>query len=307
MEEKRSINKNLVAILGALLLLAIVATIYFGFAGNKKAKEAARVQAELDSLGTIKTELVTDLEELNTQYESIAIENDSLKGSLENAKEIISNKDNQIWKIQNNATKDINQLKSEIETLQVAKEDLVLRITDLETENSSLKNENAELLGKLTVSEQQNTRLQNQVGDLQRANTLLEKKTAQLANSAFKASAMQVEMMRKNDKASIKSRKIRKFSINFDLVDVPEEYQGPQTIYLYITDANGVPVKPTDASVKINDGTVIEAQSAKKVNLESSQRMEFFHELEDRIQPGYYIASIYSEKGLLGSTMFKLI
>jgi hypothetical protein len=308
MEEKKS--NSLAIILGILLGLAGIAAVYFGIQHNNEVKEAAIREAEIDSLIMIRTNLETELNALNLQYSAIAMENDSLKGSLESAREAITKKDEQLRWAQRKAANDAKAIKAEIATLESSKAELMATVDRLTKENEELKLSNTELQEKLSVSEQQNTTLKGQVSDLEMANKLLEKRTGELANSAFKASAMQVGIAKKNDKTTIKAGRVRKFSVGFDLVDVPEEFRGEQSLYLTITDANSVPISEGGQKVRVgnaNQALVIEALETKKVNVGESQRIEFSHELSDKVKKGFYIFSIYAEKGLIGSTMFQLI
>lgn len=308
MEEKRS--NTIPIILGILLALAAIAAIYFGVKHNEQVKEAEIRQAEIDSLVAVRTNLETELNSLNLRYSAIAMENDSLTGSLESAREAIAKKDEQLRWAQRKAATDAKALKDEIAVLETNKEEMVATIDRLTQENEALKMNNAELTEKLSASEQQNTELKGQVGDLERANSLLEQRSSQLASVAYKASAMQVNVAKRNDKTTIKAGRVRKFNVSFDLVDVPDEYRGEQNLYLTITDANGVPVTDGGEKVRVGSETqalVIEALETKKVNVGASQRVEFNHELSDKIQKGFYIISIYADKGLIGSTMYQLI
>ncbi|NND07290.1 MAG: hypothetical protein HKN87_13010 [Saprospiraceae bacterium] len=308
MEEKKS--NRLGIVLGILLGLAAIAAIYFGIQHKKEVKEAAMKQAEIDSLVTVRANLETELNALNLQYSAIAMENDSLKGSLESAREAIAKKDEQLRWAQRKAANDAKSIKAEIENLENSKTELMATVDRLTKENDALKLSNIELKEQLDASEQQNTNLKGQVGDLEMANKLLEKRTSELANSAYKASAMQVDITKRNDKTTIKAGRVRKFKIGFDLVDVPEEFQGEQNLYLTITDANGVPISEGGQKVRVgseNQALVIEALESKKVNISQTQRLEFTHELSDKVKKGFLIFSIYAEKGLVGSTMFQLI
>ena len=297
-------------ILGILLALAAIAAIYFGVKHNAEVKEAAIRQAEIDSLVAVRTNLETELNSLNLRYSAIAMENDSLTGSLESAREAIAKKDEQLRWAQRKSANDAKALKDEIAVLQTNKEEMMATIDRLTSENEQLKMTNAELTEKLTASEQNNTELKGQVGDLERANSLLEQRSTQLASVAYKASAMQVNIAKKNDKTTIKAGRVRKFTISFDLVDVPEEYRGEQSLYLTITDANGVPITEGGQKVRVgseNQALVIEALESKNVNVGPSQRIEFSHELSDKVKKGFYIFSVYADKGLIGSTMYQLI
>lgn len=308
MEQNKS--SNLPIILGVLLIMAAAVAIYFGMKHTQEVKKAALQQIEIDSLIAVRTTLEGDVDRLNTEYSLIAIENDSLKGSLANAREVIAQREDQLRRAQRRAANDVQAVKDQIAALESDKSQLATTIDRLKTENQELKDNNAELQQQLSASMQQNTTLQSQMGDLEMANTLLEKRTAELANSSYKTSAMQVNIAKKNDKSTIRSGRVKKFKVSFDLVEVPEEFQGEQTLYLTITDANGVSITEGGEKVKVGanqQALVIEAIEKKKVNIGTTQRLDFSHDLQTKAKKGFLIFSIYAEKGLLGSTMFQLI
>ncbi|HPG07362.1 MAG TPA: hypothetical protein P5275_20655 [Saprospiraceae bacterium] len=307
MEEEKN-YKNLAIILGALLAIAILVIGWLAWSGANKNKMISTQDQELDSLLTVRDGLIFDLDSMKTAYATAAIENDSLKGSLENAKELLTSKDQQIYRLTRKANNDAKSLRAEIANLQTAKSDLDAQITMLKTQNDSLRNQNEELQAQVAAYEIQTTELKGQVGDLEQANALMKQRASQLANQAFKASSMAVNYVKNNDKNTLKSKKVRKINVAFDLVDVPEEYLGPQNVYLYITNADGVPVGP-GSKVRVGEDArtlVIEAQDTKKVNIGPTQHLEFTYELAEKLKPGYYIASVYSDKGLLGSSIFQL-
>lgn len=307
MEEQKN-YKTLAIILGALLGLSLIAVIWLAWSGSNKSKMIDTQDQELDSLVTVRDKLLMDLDSMNTAYTAVAIANDSLNGSLENAKELLASKDQQINRITRKAANDAKSLRAEIAGLQTAKSDLDAQITQLRMQNDSLMDQNQELQAQVAAYEVETNDLKGQVGDLQQANQLMKQRASELANLAFKASSMSVDFVKNNDKTTLKSRKVRKINVAFDLVDVPEEFLGPQNIYLYITNADGLPVGPGN-KVRVGSDArtlVIEAQDTKKVNIGPSQHLEFTYELEEKLKSGYYIASLYSDKGLLGSSIFQL-
>ena len=309
-DESRKSNKNgLIAVLATIIVLALAAAAYFYLNNQKKAEEAARMEILVDSLDNVRSGLARELDSLNDEYYTIAIENDSLKGSLENAKEILKQKDNQIWRA-NQKARDADALREEIKNLQEAKEELAANITQLVTENESLKEANAALQEQVSTFQEENTSLQSQVEEMNQANNLMQQRMAQLIDASFRASGMQVDALRKNGKSTIKARQVRKMSVGFDLVDVPQEYHGAQNVYLSITDANGVAVVPEATKVKVGSAEkalVIEAVDSKKVNISDSQRVEFNYDIQEKLKKGgFFVVSVYTGKGLLGSTILKL-
>lgn len=308
-ETQKRNNNSLLGALAAILVLAIAGFIYFFVSNKKVAKEAERMEILVDSLDQVRSSLALELDSLNNEYYAIAIENDSLKGSLENSKEIIQQKDNQIWSA-NKRARDADALRQQITDLEAAKNELASTITRLVTENEELKEANAELQEQVTTFKQENTDLQSQVSEMNQANDLMQQRMAQLIDASYKASGMQVEAMRSSGKSTIKARQVKKVNVGFDLIDVPEEFHGAQNIYLSITDANGLPVVAEAIKVKVGSeakALVIESVDSKKVNIGNSQRIEFNYEVPAKLKRGFFVVSIYTGKGLLGSTILKLI
>lgn len=308
MEGQSNNNKTLLTVISFVAILALIGMIYFFLKSNKTSAALTVANTEIDSLAAIRDALYVQVDSINQIYEVAAFQNDSLKGTLENYKRIVAEKDNQIWRIQNTSKKDKESLKAEIAALTSAKSDLMSNVQKLTQENESLRQENLALTQKVEEVTTANTQLQGQVGDLERANNLLKQRTAQLVDQAFKATAMQVDMVKANDKSTNRSKRARKVNVAFDLVDVPAEYHGTQNVYLYVTNADGVPAD-TGTKVKVGTGAqalVIEAQATKKVDIKGTQRLDIAYEFNEKLKEGYYIASIYADKGLLGSTVFKL-
>jgi hypothetical protein len=48
------------------------------------------------------------------------------------------------------------------------------------------------------------------------------------------------------------------------------------------------------------------AARARDVNITASQRLSFTHDLEDRLRPGFYRVSVFTDIGLLGAASFRL-
>lgn len=307
MEGKKS---NTTTILTVLLALATIAAVYFGLQHTKDVRKAEAQKTEIDSLIQVRSNLESELNSLNLQFSAITMENDSLKGTVTGMQEALAKKDQQLRWAQRKAATDAKELKEEIEMLRTTKSDLSMLVDSLSQENTSLKANNAELTEQLAVSMEKNTVLEGQVGQLENVNKMLEDRTALLASTSFKASAMQVDVVTRRDKSTIKAGRVDRLKLSFDLVDIPEEYHGEQGLYLTITDANMKPIAEGGEKVRVGMGqqaVVIEPVEKKVVNIGPSQRLEFTYNITEKLEKGFYILSIYADKGLVGSTMYQLI
>jgi DNA repair exonuclease SbcCD ATPase subunit len=299
-------KKSLVNVLIVLIVLAVLAIGYLGYKNIVKSKTETAMQVEMDKLFVVRETLESDMDSLNKVFERLNKENVSLVGSLDIAEEQMAKKNEQIRFIQRGAASDATTLQEEIDGLLLAKTTLEINLENLANENEELKQMNAELSEE--VSELKD--LTELVVDLRDANELLAGRVSDLARSSFRASSMQVDISKRNNKATIKSRRVRNMNISFDIAQVPEEYQGTQHLYFTISDAKGIPIESDVHPVKVGQREStkeIHPLKVQKVDLETFQRLEFSHELENKLKPGYYIASVYANNGLLGSTIFKLV
>lgn len=302
-------NKGLtiVAIILALLLLGLG---WYAWSLNSSNKELTTQNAALDTeiadLNTLKDNLESEVDSLEAAFADLAEENELLAGSIADAEQEIKNQKAAARRARRQAsaaTEENAGLRSQIEDLLGVKANLESRINALEAENTALKNENEELKGNLDNAKQENAALAA-------LNKTIQEEVARLTLANFKAGAFRVIVKKGNAKATAKSRRARKLSVSFDLTNVPEKYQGVKTLYLVVTDDKGTPIKnsnPINAEVSVNGQVMnITAVKTKEVNIGSSQRLSFDHDLEDRLKTGYYRVAVYTDIGLLGANSFRL-
>ena len=201
-----------------------------------------------------------------------------------------------------NSAKEANSLRAEILQLLAVKAELEESISALQEENDNLKVENTSLTTNLNEANKDKAALAN-------LNRTMQEEVKKLTLNNFKASAFQVELETPKSKLTAKSNKARRIVVNFDLTSVPDEYQGIRTIYMAITDDNGVPVPGSNINknIVVNGQTMaLNAVSGKEVNITSNQRLSFSHNMEDKLKPGFYRVAVYADLGMLGSANFRL-
>ena len=204
---------------------------------------------------------------------------------------------------QESADKDgqMASLRSQLDGLIAARTALEGDITNLQAENAALKEENAKLTANLATSREE-------TAALARLNETMEKDIADLTLANFKANGFTTDVLRKDGKPTRRKVFAKKVNVSFDLVGVPEKYQGVRKIYMVITDDQGVPItksSPVSAKINVNGQEQdIIAVSEQNVEIQESQRLSFNHDLEEKLKPGYYRSSIYTDLGLLGSASF---
>lgn len=290
-----------------ILALAGFLITYFG-----KNKVIAETSSERDELLIERTNLERDLDSLQNVLQLASAENDSLEGSLSELQSLIQEKDALVSRLRAQSANTAKGLQNEINQLRQLRGELEGAIGQLQEENATLRAENKRLTAENEQLTTERGQLSSQVEDLNKFNQTLQDQVAKLTRAGIKASAFRVDVETRSDKLTAKARRTREIAITFDLVDLPEEYQGEHTLYLVLTDVNGalLPIEGTMTSANIptpsGNALQIQAQQTKDVNLSRAQRLSFNYPVEDRLKAGTYVATVYADFGILGSSSFRL-
>lgn len=299
-------SRGLIIIAAILALLALLAG-WWGL-GQKKERLALAEQNEvlnssLNDLQVLKEDLAEEVDSLLMAYESLAEENTALEGSLAEVESRLSQKDAALRSSKNQNANEVNNLRAEIQELLATKAQLEETIYAIKEENDSLRNVTGRLEADLTA-----VRADNEA--LNKMNNTIQDELKKLTLANFKATAFQVETERRSSKATAKSGRTRRIKVTFDLTNVPDEYQGTRPLYLVITNENGVPITSDNPlqtqSVVGGQRMDLIAQEAKEVNVGDSQRLSFSHDLSEKLDRGFYRASVFTDIGLLGAASFRL-
>ena len=266
-------------------------------------QEKEELSGELSGLEEIRDNLATEVDSLQEAYFQLAEENENLQGSLAEAQKQVAQKSTALRNASRRSASEVNDLKAQIQELLQAKTDLENSIILVQAENDSLRTRTGILENDLSIAQQENQALAN-------LNRTIQDELERLTLANYKASAFRVEVGQKNAKLTAKSRRARTIAVDFDLTNVPEEFQGVQPIYLTISDEKGTPIQatnPIQAEVNVNGQPMdIIAVESKEVNIAASQRLSFKHQLSEKLAPGFYRAAVFSDIGLLGATSFRL-
>lgn len=294
-------------IITVLLLLSAALGWFFWQKSRAMISESKERQATLDSLIQVKSNIEQELDSLSLAYSSLRTENENLQGRVTNTAALVEQKEITIKQLKSASAKNLDELRKQVAELLKVRTEYETIITVLRQENQQLREENERLTGENAQLKGEREQLSGQVTDLAKQ---LEEQIRKTQSATFKATSFRVEIERRNNKLTAKARQARELLVSFDLADVPQSFQGPQKLYLSVTDDKGNPVtskNPTKATVYAPTGPVeIMAQQVKQVVLESTQRMSFVHQLEDRLKSGNYVVAIYCDKGLLGASSFRL-
>lgn len=303
-------NQKSVIFYTAALLLVLTAGatgFYFFRKANAAAIENNRLGAEVQALYLEKAMIESQLDSLNNAYNGLRTENEELRGRESSTAALIAQKEAAVKKIKTQTQRERNDLRKQIEDLRRVKIEYETLIAALRSENEQLKAENARLTDENSQLRGQNTDLSGKMDDLAKR---LEEQIRKTQSARFKATSFRVEVGRRSEKLTVRAKKAREINVSFDLIDVPEQYRGPQKLYLVIADEKGQPVysaNPTKVTVQTPTGSLpIIAQQTKAVSLGESQRFSFAYKVDERLKPGNYVVAVYCESGLLGASSFRL-
>lgn len=280
--------------------LGIWAWVRLGSLEKIRRAENREHETMLDSLTSVKANLERNLDTLELAFTNMSVANDTLAERLNNATNIISEKETAIREIQAQNAREEKALRAQVQRLQTIKDRYETLVAVLNNKNAKLLAENADLRGTTDS-------LAWQTGELARQ---LESQIRQTMSAQYKATTFRVEVERKNDKLTVRARRSREIKVSFELNNVPPSYQGDQQLYMVITDGEGIPVpskNPVFANINTSRGNVeIIAQQTRMQNIGANQRLELSYNVEDRLKSGTYVVAVYSEKGLLGVASFRL-
>ncbi|MEL6863685.1 MAG: hypothetical protein AAFP19_04665 [Bacteroidota bacterium] len=306
-------TKQILSIVAIILALLLLLSGWWGYrlSGENMTlkQENNSLNTDLQDLHQLKADLQEEVDSLSLAYEVLALENDSLESSLDEAKSTINRRDRSIRALKVSSKEkdqqlgEMSSLRSQIQQLLTDKSQLENSILSLQSENDSLRMRTGVLEKDLGIAREESK-------SLAKLNESMQNDLDRLTLANFKASAFRVEVEKKRPKATAKSRRARRVQVSFDLTNVPEEYQGVRPVYLVIADEQGTPIKlknPIKANVSLNgQATDIIAAEARDVDITENQRLSFQHNLAEKLKRGYYRVMVYTDIGLLGASSIRL-
>lgn len=310
---EKSNPKRLPIILGALLLLAITTGIYFWLKSDQLGKENTELTTEVETLRSLRTDLLSDIESLQSDYEKLTVSNDSLSIIFKETSSVVEKQKNEISSIKKQSAKDAVGMKKEVDQLRGMKQELSGIIKQLTDEIASLRKSNAALAAKVAETIEHNLALELQVAELQGTNADLERDRKKLMATSTRATNLKVDVRKKGDKPTGSYRRAREIEVSFDVKNIAKGKEGVNNVYLVINDAKGLPVKvdnPVKATIKPDSGGTPEeiiAQQMMSTDLYENVRLKFkINPKPGTLKPGHYRLSIFTDWGLLGGAQFQL-
>ena len=333
----QTLNTNMrkSTLLSILTVGLFIAVLFLANWGTTLSEDKQRIYQQNQSLSTqltaleeLKKDLQHEVDTLKVSYGQVNQEKDYLEKLLHKTKTKLANTQSDFNEFRTESENAIQSLKEAIKKLLNAKSVLEKTIqTTNDTNDLLLKeagidrtifrqimtsSENKEVVLEQLKNEFKVVQEKRAEAARARAATRLKVKSPApkvVERKVMRATAFRSETKMRNDKLTVKAKKVRKIEISFDLKDVPDNQLGEQELYLVVKNGKQKLLVDDAKTVKVKiKGLIREIRvvETKKVNLEKDQRVRFRLEIADRLEEGYHKVAVYSKDGLLGETSFRI-
>lgn len=301
-------NHNTMVKAALIFLLSVLLILAIGCGEEAENPEVTRLNTE-------KTRLMASIDSLQNLYSDMSTEADTLTAGIRKANATIEQKNEEyeaLRKKLGKSNRETETLRNEVTQLQQAKAEYESLVNGMRNEIERLNRDNDALSQKTIELAGENEGLRFEIDEMKMLVRGMEAELDQRRIDGVKATNFRVEVLKSGDKPTGSNNRARAVVMDFDLNNIPQQLQGETQVYFVIKDGKtGVPIKsdnPIKATIKPKNGQTysIIAQESKSVTLNENQRLEFRHELQTKLEKGYYRATAYSDLGLIGAVSFRL-
>lgn len=283
-------DKMLMIVIGCLSVVLILLFIFFLVERSENKKHIAAIHEE-------KQLLEQELTDLSHNYDDLKTSNDTLNEKLQLEQEKILTLMDQMKKFRDNSYAEINRYKKEIGTLKNVLRSYVVQIDSLNQLNQKLAKENTEVRKQMNWVRERNQKLENQQKDM---------KEVIAQASALRTENFVVYPVNKRDKET-NWKKCYNLKAEFVITKNVTAKRGDRVIYLRLK-------RPDDKVIAFSEKSFFKYQnvsltySAKReINYEGDRlEMAIYWPSDGSLIKGKYVAELFSDNELIGSTEFTL-
>ena len=318
----QSKKKNLFYVVFIFSLLAIVGYLAIQInSANKKNHEFTQeisllnlekneLNSLLESSGIINAEdnknLRSNLQNLLYTYDTLKFDNEKIKDSIENQKQVINDLMLEAEKLEKQKKKDwgrIYRLKKETETLRSIMKGYIHTIDSLNTANINLTNSLNKTSNELSKVQTENKTIKTQNEELQQTVAL----GSILQTSNFITQAIRVKNSGKQTETSRASR-ANMLKGCFTILENKISSAGNKFIYLRVISPEGkVLPQQKKETIAIEQEGEIEISAKREINYQNQNTdVCVFYEIETPLTAGKYSVEVYAENEKIGVTSFAL-
>ena len=318
----QSKKKNLFYVVFIFSLLAIVGYLAIQInSANKKNHEFTQeisllnlekneLNSLLESSGIINAEdnknLRSNLQNLLYTYDTLKFDNEKIKDSIENQKQVINDLMLEAEKLEKQKKKDwgrIYRLKKETETLRSIMKGYIHTIDSLNTANINLTNSLNKTSNELSKVQTENKTIKTQNEELQQTVAL----GSILQTSNFITQAIRVKNSGKQTETSRASR-ANMLKGCFTILENKISSAGNKYIYLRVISPEGkVLPQQKKETIAIEQEGEIEISAKREINYQNQNTdVCVFYEIDTPLKAGKYSVEVYAENEKIGVTSFAL-
>ena len=318
----QSKKKNLFYVVFIFSLLAIIGYLAIQInSANKKNHEFTQeisllnlekneLNSLLESSGIINAEdnknLRSNLQNLLYTYDTLKFDNEKIKDSIENQKQVINDLMLEAEKLEKQKKKDwgrIYRLKKETETLRSIMKGYIHTIDSLNTANINLTNSLNKTSNELSKVQTENKTIKTQNEELQQTVAL----GSILQTSNFITQAIRVKNSGKQTETSRASR-ANMLKGCFTILENKISSPGNKYIYLRVISPEGkVLPQQKKETIAIDQEGEIEISAKREINYQNQNTdVCVFYEIENPLKAGKYNVEVYAENEKIGVTSFAL-
>jgi len=295
-EQKRG-NKQIIYLLGGLLLLSVIGNVYLLNRSTTAEKEVVVKSEQVDSLNQLK-------KTLDGNFQAMTFELDQFRGKNIQLDSLLAKADGDIEKQRNkiaqliNENKDIPLIRRQLEEMKAIRDQYRIQIEQLIKENKELKFANVNLT--------------QEVDNLNKTTKDLSQKV-ELA-SVLKAENIVVKAQRSKGKGKLeetdKAKRVSKIAVMLVVAENKVAKAGPREVVMRLIKPDGYPITDPNSgpgTFTKEDGRSTEYTSKKNIDF-SNERLEvnLDWDIIEELKSGIYIAEVYLDGRLIGNNKFNL-
>ena len=295
-EQKRG-NKQIIYLLGGLLLLSVIGNVYLLNRSTTAENEVAVKSEQVDSLNQLK-------KTLDGNFQAMTFELDQFRGKNIQLDSLLSKADGDIEKQRNKIAilikenKDIPLIRRQLEEMKAIRDQYRIQIEQLIKENKELKFANVNLT--------------QEVDNLSKTTKDLSQKV-ELA-SVLKAENLVVKPQRAKGKGKLedtdKAKRVSKIGITLIVAENKVAKAGPREVVMRLIKPDGYPVTDSNSgsgTFTKEDGRSTEYSLKKNIDF-TNERIEVSldWDVTDELKAGIYIAEVYLDGRMIGNNKFNL-
>ena len=275
--------KTAVYVMAALAAVLAVALCVVWFSKSKL----------VDELNVEKEELTNQIVSLQTDYENLSSEYDTINMQLDSSREEVAQLVDRIKKTDATNRAKMRQYERELGTLRSIMKSYIVQIDSLNTLNHQLTVAAANARKAAAASDARNKELTAQVEGLS---------SQVAAGSILKARGLRLDAYSSADKIVDNSKRVARMLVTLSLVENEIAPKGPVRVYVRVMDPSGNLLQDgTGASFTFGDGT-LDATASREVDYQGKEvEMSIYVNNIPSYQKGIYTMEAYTEASLLGS------